>query len=129
MNDKYIIADNRCENTVTDGKPIGYEFKIRIPYYQGVPLSQVKFIKVSLDGEEVPQDSISVFTVTGEELKLGEISTVSFYYWEYMEPMRVLVYKDGGLSKGKHRLDISASIDVIYAPTGFATNSFCEFEI
>lgn len=129
MNDKYIIAGNKCENAVIDGKTVGYEFRIRIPYYQGVPLSQVNFIKVSLDGEEVPQESISVFTVTGEELKLKEISTVSFYYWEYMEPLRVLVYKDGGLAKGAHRLDVSASIDVIYSPTGFATEAFCEFEI
>ena len=129
MNDKYIIVDNKCENTVADGKMIGYEFRIRIPYYQGVPLSQVNFIKVGIDGTEVPQEDISVFTLTGEELKLSEILTVSYYYWEYMEPMRVLVYKDGGLEKGKHRLDVSASIDVIYSPAGFATNAFCEFEI
>lgn len=129
MNDKYIFATNGCKNVEADGRTVGYEFKIRIPYYQGVPLSQVKFIRVFMDGKEIAQDEISVFTVTGEELRLPEIKTCSFFYWEYMEPLRVRVYKDGGLEKGKHRLDVSIAIDVIYAPTGFSTDVFTEFEI
>ncbi len=129
MNDKYIIASKGCRNVEADGKVIGYEFDIRIPYYQGVPLSQVKYLKVTMDGEEVCPCSISVFAVSGEEFKLKEISTVSLYYWEYCTPLRVRVYKEGGLAAGKHTLGVNTAIDVIYAPTGFGTEVTADFEI
>ena len=129
MNDKYIIVNNECKNVTADGEITGYEFALRIPYYQGVPMSQIKYIKVGMDGEEVPQEDISVFAVSGEEFKLTEIITVSLYYWEYMEPLRVRVNKKGGLGKGRHKLDVNAAIDVIYAPTGFGTSVSAEFDI
>lgn len=129
MNDKYIIASKGCENIVEDGRTIGYEFQLRIPYYQGVPLSQVKHIKVRMDGKAVPQEDIRVFATSGEEFKLSEISTVSLFYWEYMTPLRVRVCQEGGLGKGTHSLDVDAAIDVIYAPDGFKAEASQEFEI
>ena len=129
MNDKYIFATDRCVNFETDGKTSGYEFRLRIPYYQGVPLSQVKYIKVWMDGEEVPAKDISVFAVSGEEFRLPEIITVTLFYWEYMEPLRVRVYKEGGLPAGRHTLRVKPSIDVIYAPDGFVADVSQEFEI
>lgn len=129
MNDKYIIASRGCENISEDGKITGYEFQLRIPYYQGVPMSQIKFIRIWMDGEEVPQEDIRVFSVTGEMFELSQIITVSFFYWEYMTPMRVRVCREGGLAKGAHRLDVSASIDVIYAPDGFAAKACQQFEV
>lgn len=129
MNDKYIIASKSCENIVEDGKTTGYEFQLRIPYYQGVPMSQIKFIRVWMDGREVPQEDIRVFSTSGEMFKLSEILTVSLFYWEYMTPMRVKVCQEGGLSRGSHRLDINASIDVIYAPDGFVAKAWQEFAV
>lgn len=129
MNDKYIIASKSCENVVEDGKITGYDFRLRIPYYQGVPMSQIKYIRIWMDGEEVPQEDIRVFSVTGEMFELSQIITVSFFYWEYMTPMRVMVCKEGGLAKGTHRLDVTASIDVIYAPAGFSTEAYQQFEV
>ncbi len=129
MNDKYIFATDRCVNFENDGKTSGYEFRLRIPYYQGVPFSQVKYIKVWMDGEEVPAEDISVFAVSGEEFRLPEIITVTLFYWEYMEPLRVRVYKEGGLSAGRHTLRVKPSIDVIYAPDGFVADVSQEFEI
>ena len=129
MNDKYIIASDGCRNITEDGKVTGYEFAIRIPYYQGVPFSQVKYIKVKMDGEEVDPANISVFSTTGEEFRLPEIITVSLYYWEYQVPLRVRVYKDGGLAPGRHTLYVKPSIDVIYAPDGFVAEVSKDFEI
>ncbi|MBO5998064.1 MAG: hypothetical protein J6P87_00070 [Lachnospiraceae bacterium] len=129
MNDKYIFASDGCENVYEDSGAVGYEFRLRIPYYQGVPLSQVKYIRVWMDGEEVPAEDISVFAVTGEEFRLPQILTVTLFYWEYMEPLRVRVYKDGGLAAGRHTLRVKPSIDVIYAPDGFTADVSQEFEI
>lgn len=129
MNDKYVIASDGCENVCEDGKAIGYECKLRIPYYQGVPLSQVKYIRLWMDGEEVPAEDISVFAASGEEFRLPEILTVTFYYWEYMEPLRVRVYKEGGLAAGRHTLRVKPSIDVIYAPDGFVADVSREFTV
>ena len=129
MNDKYIIASKDCRNVAEDGRTVGYELDIRIPYYQGVPLSQVKYIRVFMDGAEVPQEDIRVFSTTGEEFKLSEILTVSLFYWEYQTPMRVRVLREDGLGAGKHRVGVEAAIDVIYVPTGFGGSAFQDFEI
>ncbi|MDE6996351.1 MAG: hypothetical protein K2P04_00545 [Oscillospiraceae bacterium] len=129
MNDKYIIASKACENVVEDGKTTGYELRLRIPYYQGVPMSQIKFIRLWMDCQEIPQEDICVFAVSGEMFKLSEIITVSLFYWEYMTPLRVRVCREGGLAKGAHRLDVKASIDVIYAPDGFVAEACQQFEV
>lgn len=129
MNDKYIIASKGCVNVASEGKTVGYEMELRIPYYQGVPMSQVKYIRLKMDGAEVPREDIRVYSATGEEFTLDQILTVTYYYWEYGTPLKVRVLKEGGLTPGKHRLDVSASIDVIYAPDGFKADVWAEFEI
>ena len=45
------------------------------------------------------------------------------------ECLRDIRVMRGGLPRGKHRLDVEAAIRVIYAPKGFGTRAYREFEI
>lgn len=128
MNDKYIIAEDGFENIMQDDGVQAFQFRIRIPYYQGVPFSQINFIRAKIDGEEVPQEDLRVVAKTGEVFKMSEISTCLTFFWEYGEKLRIRVMR-GGLPKGKHHLEVSAGIDVIYAPKAFGTTAWADFEI
>ncbi len=129
MNDKYVIPDDSVSNVVKDGRTEGYQIRIRIPYYSGVPLSQVDHIKIKMDGKEVDQNDMYIITSSGEKFSMSEIQTVNTYYWEYGEKLRIYVNKEDGLRKGNHSLNVDTLIDVVYAPKAFCCNVTKEFII
>lgn len=128
MNDKYIIVKGSGKNIVQEDGVQAFQFRVRIPYYQGVPLSQIEFIKVKIDGEGIEQKDLRIVTKTGEIFTLQETATALNFFWEYGEGLRIRVMK-GGLPKGNHRLEVEACIRVIYASNGFGTYSFQDFVI
>lgn len=128
MNDKYIIVENSLKNVMQpDGVQV-FRFRIRIPYYEGVPFSQIELIRVFLDGQEVSQEDLRVAAKTGEVFRMEELSTCLNFFWEYGEGLEIRVMR-GGLPRGKHRLEVNAGIRVIYAPKGFGTRAYRDFEI
>lgn len=127
MNEKYIIADKKAENLEEDGRVIGYQVKLRIPYYMGAPLSQISHIYLKMDGRDVLQEDMRIVTDDGEEFRMDEIVTCYRHFWEYGAKLKVKVLKEGGLSKGKHRIDVDVAVDVIYAPKGFGSLAYAEF--
>lgn len=130
MNEKYLIAEEGVKTYVKDGKPAGYEFGARVPYYFSIPFSQIKHIRVSMDGIEEDQANIRIFAESGEEFKLSEIITVSEYHWEYGKKLRICVLRDGGLAGGSHRLELDTAIAVIYGgPRGFASSAYMDFNV
>ncbi len=130
MNEKYLIAEEGVRTFLKDGKAAGYEFRARVPYYFGVPFSQIKFIRVTMDGVEEDQENIRLFASTGEEFKLSEILTVSSYHWAFGEKLRMCVLKNNGLAKGQHKLELDVGIAVIYGgPKGFTGHAYLDFAI
>ena len=130
MNEKYLIAEDGVKTYVKDGKVEGYELKARVPYYFGVPFSQIKFIRVTMDGVEEAQENIRIFASSGEEFKMSEIVSVSSYHWGYGEKLRICVLKNGGLAKGSHRLELDVGIAVIYGgPKGFTSHAYLNFVV
>lgn len=129
MNEKYIIADNKVWNVEKENGVAGYQFGIRIPYYCGVPYSQIDMIRIKMDGTEVAQEDMRIISKEGVEFKMSELVSVNTFYWEYGEKLQVFVNKAGGLDAGTHRLDVEVGIDVIYAPKGFGSKSYAEFTI
>ena len=46
MNERYIIVEGSEKNVMMDNGVQCFEFRARIPYYEGVPLSQIAFVKM-----------------------------------------------------------------------------------
>lgn len=130
MNEKYLIAQEGVKLFIQDGEPAGYEFGARVPYYFSIPFSQIKHIRVTMDGTEEQQENIRIFAESGEMFKLSEIITVSDYHWEYGKKLRICVLREGGLAKGSHRLELDTAIAVIYGgPRGFGSRAYLDFTI
>ena len=129
MNEKYLIGEEGVKAYVKENVVAGYEFGVRVPYYFGIPLSQIANFQVCMDGQEEDRENVLLIMDDGEVFKLNEISTVSSYHWPYGKKMRVAVLKEGGLAKGSHKLELDVSIAVIYSPRGFTSKSHLDFSL
>lgn len=116
MFDNNVFKENTCVNVEEDGKVIGFEMQTNITYYRGIPMSMIEYIKVAVDGEEVPTDDIRISLEKEDWFTLKEAETVTDYKWEYGEPLYVRVLKDGGLSKGTHKVKLTVATRTAYIP-------------
>lgn len=116
MFDNNVFKENTCVNVEEDGKVIGFEMQTNITYYRGIPMSMIEYIRVAADGEEVRTEDIRISLEREDWFTLKEAETVTTYKWEYGEPLYVRVMKDGGLSKGTHRVKLTVATRTAYIP-------------
>lgn len=117
MFDNNVFIEGSCKNTVIDGETTGYELQTYITYYRGIPLSMVNDIRVKTDGQEVPRADILCSVDGGEYwFTQDEMKTVVGHKWEFGEPMTVRVRKEGGLSQGSHKVELTVIVRTAYIP-------------
>lgn len=116
MFDNNVFIENTCVNVEEEGKVIGYEMQTNITYYRGIPMSMIEYIKVAADGEEVPEENIRISLEREDWFSLKEAETVTTYKWEYGEPLYIRVLKEGGLSKGTHKVKLTVATRTAYIP-------------
>lgn len=116
MFDNNVFKENTCTNIVEDGKVIGFGMETNITYYRGIPMSMIEYVKVAVDGEESPIEDIRISIDQIDWFTLKEAETVTSYKWEYGEPLYIKVLKDGGLSKGTHKVKLTVATRTAYIP-------------
>ncbi len=115
MFDKYMICEDGYGNVQQDGRTIGFAFQARLPYYRGIGLSMVEDIGVVIDGVPVPRQDIR-FSVRGRTWTLDEMETEYSDRWNFAEKALVTVLCDGGLTPGRHKIQLSERVRVSYLP-------------
>lgn len=116
MFDTNVFIEGTCKNVEENGKVIGYEMQTHITYYRGIPLSMINYVKVKEDGAEVPAEHIRFTPDQIDWFTLNEMETVGTIKWEYGEPATVRVLKEGGLSKGEHKIQLTVCTRTAYIP-------------
>ena len=58
MLDMQLIQTRGFRNTVQNGQVVGFQFNVRLTYYRGIFLSQLRPQKVVVDGEVFPRESV-----------------------------------------------------------------------
>lgn len=116
MFDNNVFIENTCVNVKEGDQVIGYEMQTNITYYRGIPMSMIEYVRVSADHEEVPENDIRISVDRIDWFTLKEAETVVDYKWEYGEPLYVRVLKDGGLSKGTHKIKLTVATRTAYIP-------------
>lgn len=116
MFDNNVFIEGTCRNVEENGKIIGYEMQTHITYYRGIPLSMVNYVKVTVDGIEVPADDIRFTSDNVDWFTLKEMETVSTIKWEYGHPAVIRVLKDGGLTEGSHEVKLTVCTRTAYIP-------------
>lgn len=85
-------------------------------------MSMIEYIKVAADGEEAPTQDIRISIDRIDWFTLKEAETVTTYKWEYGEPLYIRVLKDGGLSKGVHKVKLTVATRTAYIPVPLEGN-------
>lgn len=116
MFDNNVFIDNTCVNVEQDGTTVGYEMQTNITYYRGIPMSMIEYVKVAEDGVEADSEFIRISVDQKDWFTLKEAETVTTYKWEYGEPLYVRVLKEGGLSKGTHKIRLTVATRTAYIP-------------
>lgn len=115
MFDKYIICENGFQNVTAEGKTTGFQLKARLPYYRGLGISMVEDLSLKVDGVQIPRQAIQV-TLHGNTYTLDEMEKEYDDRWEFGEEGLVTVQQPGGLTRGKHELELSPSLRISYLP-------------
>jgi hypothetical protein len=120
MFDNNVFLENTCKNIEEANNITGFELKTNITYYRGIPLSMVNDIRVEVDGEYVPRENILCSVDEVDWFTLDEMETVTYYKWEYGEPLSIRVRQDGGLSNGTHEVALDVIVRTAYIPVPLA---------
>lgn len=115
MMDNKMIVEGSLQNFEEDGAVKGFSFLGRLPYYRGLGLSMIEDIQVEVDGEAVSRSDVR-FQVHDNTYTLDEMETVYDDRWNFGEKAKIIVLKDGGLSKGNHSLTFAVRMRVSYLP-------------
>lgn len=115
MFETYTVHPEGFRNVVQDGKAIGYEVRLRIPYYRGIPASCIDELTLTVDGEEVAKDAMTI-EVKGEKFTYAEIPTAINHRWEFTDTITVFVKREGGLAEGEHVVHAYVSLRISYQP-------------
>ena len=113
--EKQVIQSVGFRNIVSAGKVTGFQLKIRLPYYRGVYLSQVKVGSLVVDGEEITRDNI-LWRLGNTDYTWQEMSVSRNVHWSPLQLVTLVVNKPGGLKQGYHDLKYSYACTHSYMP-------------
>jgi len=128
MFDNKIVCHEGLQNEIENGEVVGFSFLARLPYYRGLGLSMIEDLAVTVDGEAFPRESIR-FSVRGRSWTLDQMETEYGDRWNFGEKARITVNKPGGLSKGKHNIEIAERMRISYLPFVPTTKGSAEVEL
>jgi len=115
MFDKYIIDPSTVQNTGPVDAPTGFSFTTKLGYYRGLGLSMVEDLKVSIDGEALPRETITFDEGPGQ-ITLDAMETAYDRRWPFGAPATITVAHHGGFPKGEHRLALQQRLRISYMP-------------
>ena len=104
-----------------EGKTTGFQFKVRLPYYRGIFLSQIRPGTLFIDGEKIEKDRIT-WVINGEEYTNEEMRTNFQVHWSVTKPAVLKVKKEGGLAQGYHDLKYGFCFTSSYMPPIIQSN-------
>lgn len=113
--EKEVIQSVGFRNTKKDGKVTGFQFKVRLPYYRGIFLSQLRPGTLYVDGEKFEKEDI-IWNIKGEDYTYEEMKSDFQTHWAVTEPAVLKVKKEGGLSQGYHDITYGFCFTSSYMP-------------
>ncbi len=110
-----VIVDDSLKSIYCDENKIGYTFDVRLSYYRGAYLSTIDEFKLKVDGKEIENERIT-FGINGKQIAINQISDCVSEFWQLIEPAKIEVLVDGGLTEGEHDIDLTLILRIPYLP-------------
>ena len=115
MFDRYIIDPATVSDTGPADAPTGFSFVSKLGYYRGLGLSMIEELTVSIDGEALPREAVSLDEGNGP-LSLDAMETAFDRRWAFGAPATIHVALPGGFPKGEHKLGLRQKLRISYLP-------------
>lgn len=110
------VIQSRGFRNVGDGKKLtGFQVPVRLDYYRGVWVSQLRAATVTVDGETF-RDAQVAWTIAGQTVEQSDLAKRSDLNWSSMEPALLVVRKPGGLVPGLHDVSVAFTWSASYMP-------------
>ena len=113
--ERQVIQSVGFRNTVENGQIVGFQLKIRLPYYRGVFLSQLRPGTLFVDGERFEKEDI-IWVIGDEEYTMAEMAIDFKTHWNPTMTATLKVKKPGGLKQGYHDLKYGFCFTSSYMP-------------
>ena len=113
--ERQVIQSVGFRNIYENGEAVGFQFKIRLPSYRGVFLSQLRPGTLFVDGERFERQDI-IWTIGDEEYTMDEMAVDFKTHWNPTKTATLKVKKPGGLAQGYHDLKYGFCFTSSYMP-------------
>jgi len=125
MADRLLLPDRTIRNMDIDkdGEIDGFQFSISNPFYTAEPVSSIRSIQLKVDGKKENTEKMSL-VIRNQRIKTEDAPTVYETWWQFGEVSSVLVEKPGGLTPGKHRVEINVQMRTSSGNYGFGEPEF-----
>jgi hypothetical protein len=87
---------------------------IRLPWYRSLQLSTIDGIELSVDGEKVSPDNVSI-NFGGARYSLAEATQLPDAWWFVLDTLQTEIQVPASLTPGDHRIDLTLSLRIPYA--------------
>ncbi len=111
----HVIQMRGFRNVTEGGQKVGFQVPIRLKYYRGVWLSQLRPVTMKVDGVTYEGDQIT-WAVGGKTYRQGELAERSDVHWSSLEPAILTVSQPGGLEPGIHDVEVTYHLSASYLP-------------
>lgn len=115
MLEKEVIQSVGFRNVKEDGKITGFQIKVRLPYYRGIFLSQLRPGTLYVDDMKFEKEEI-IWNINGKDHTYEEMKEDMQTHWAVTEPAVLKLKKEGGLSQGFHDLILGFCFISSYMP-------------
>ncbi len=115
MLERNVIQSVGFRNTKKDGAVDGFQFKVRLPYYRGVYLCQLRLGDLYIDGDKIDKSAIT-WCMEGVEYTEEQMRQNREINWAVTTPATVKVKHAGGLAQGFHDIKYGFCFSSSYMP-------------
>ncbi len=120
--EREVIQSVGFRNTKKDNEVTGFQLKIRLPYYRGIFLSQIRPGTLIVDGERFEKEDI-IWNIKGEDYSYEEMKGEwRNVHWDVTCPAVLKVKKPGGLAQGYHDITYGFCFTSSYMPPIMQSN-------
>lgn len=110
-----LIQTRGFHNIREDGRIVGFQFCVRLTYYRGIFLSQLRPKKVIVDGEVYEKEQV-IWSLHGQDFTCEEMAANAEVHWNPLEPAVLKIRKEGGLAEGYHEISTGYMYSSSYMP-------------
>jgi hypothetical protein len=115
MLEREVIQSRGFRNIGKSEAAVGFEVAVRLPYYRGIWLSQLRPGRLVVDGVEIAPADIA-WIVDGKAYPQNALAEHGDVHWFLLDTAVLSVWKPGGLAQGLHDIEIDFSWSASYMP-------------